>query len=61
MYEITVATSVTPAGTLLNIFRNINNNVYTQFKHVFRNPRVSNLKHKMKQDKTDYQNDVSDF
>ena len=51
VYEITVAPSLRPPGTLLKRLRNINTNVYTQFKHASRHPRVSATKRQMKQGK----------
>ena len=44
MYEIPVAPSLRPPGTLLKRLRNINRNAYTQFKYVSRNPRVPTQK-----------------
>ena len=38
MYEITVAPSLRPPATLLRDLRNINVNIYTQFKHLSRHP-----------------------
>ena len=51
VYEIAGAPSLRPPGTLVKRLRNINMNVYTQFRHVFRHPKVSTLKHEMKKGK----------
>ena len=47
----TVGPSLRPPGTLLKKLSYIKMNIYTQFTHVFRHPRVSTPKHRMKQGK----------
>ena len=42
MYEITVAPSLRPHGTILNKLRNIDRYVFTQFVHVLRHSEAYN-------------------
>ena len=44
VFEITVPLFLRPPGTLLNRLRNIDKNVYSQFKHVSSHPSVCKQK-----------------
>ena len=49
LQQIIVALGLKPPGTVLKRLRNRNQNVDTQLGDVSRHPRVSTLKHKIKQ------------
>ena len=58
---MTVAICLRQFRALLKILRNINYNVYTQFKHVSRQPMVSTANINQSREQTDYRNVVSEL